>query len=331
MTLPPKVAETLVRFGVPAEVRAGLDDLCRDLGPAVVEALADLCDEEGLAPPDLTPAHLLGIRPRLGAAYLAAHHAAWRDGRPSPGFWRDRSLEGGVTGLAHPLGDLESAGLPFAARVAAAIRRATGPDQPPPRGLLVFSRNAHFGNRPGVFSVDLVPADPAEALAVNGAVGQQHTLPGSLGEASGTASGETATALLWEVQPNIYRPRGDVNRAAAPAFRRHRNWHLATAIAALAWLEENGYRTFVLRGEALRATHEVNPEKPVTDDIARHHDRTVAAAAGALDLSLDEPADDDFPAEAVRALANTALGREMDRLGAARLVREVRATPPARG
>ncbi len=310
-----------MRFGVSAEARAGLDDLYRCLGPGVVEALAEIADDEKIAPSDIGTGELAKIRPRLGARYLAENHSRWKRGEPTSGFWRDRSLEGGATGLVVPLGDLEDEGNAAMARVADAGRRAAGEGQPPPRGLILLSRNAHFGNRPGVFSFDLVPSGQDAALAVNASVGQQHTLPGSLGEASGTTSGEPGAALLWEIQPNIYKPAGDRNRSAAPAFRRHRNWHLLTAIAAIAWLDENGYRTFVLRGRALQVTHEVNPDKPVTAAIEAFHDRTVAAAATALGFGLED-VDDELARQLVRPLANVALTREMERGGAGRLLLE---------
>lgn len=312
-----------MEFGVPAEVRAGLDDLYRSLGSAVVDALAELSDRRCIAPAELLPEHLEHIRPILGERFLRAHHAEWKRGQPTPAFWRDRSLEGRATGLAVPLGDLEDGGNAFMARVAAASREAAGPNQPPPRGLVVMSKNAHFGNRPGVISYDLIPADLDEALAVNRAVGQQHTLPGSIGEASGTTSSESGLALLWEVQPNIYKPSGDRNRNAASSFRRHRNWHVATAVAALAWLEENDYRIFVLRGSALRVTHQVNQAKPVTSDIERMHDRTVGAAARTLGLSLEAFVAKEFQEE-LRALANVALTKEIDGVGIAELVWEAR-------
>lgn len=324
MTLPPRVAETLVRFGVSASVRAGLDDLCRSLGPGVADALAEICEEDGIAPPSLEPIHLERIRPRLGARYLAQHHAGWLEGRPSPAFWRDRSLEGGATGLAIPLGNLEAPeGDRWIERVATAIRRATGPDQPSPRGILLMSRNAHFGNRPGVFSIDLVPTSLDDALALNGSTGQQHTLPGSIGEASGTTASDPAEALLWEVQPNVYKPTAERNRNAGAVFRRHRNWHLEVAIAALAWLDESGYRTFVLRGDRLQATHEVNAAKPVTAGIVAHHERTLAAAAAALGKELvDLPSD--APEPDLLRVANVALGKEIRRDGVAACVREAR-------
>lgn len=107
-------------------------------------------------------------------------------------------------------------------------------------------------------------------------------------------------ALLWEIQPNIYKPSKDRNQAAGKAFRKHRNWHLITSVAALAWLEQNGYETYVLKGSALALAHEVNPDKPVTPEIEAFHERTVGAALGSLGLE-SLPLDDDSD-EILRAL-----------------------------
>jgi hypothetical protein len=95
------------------------------------------------------------------------------------------------------------------------------------------------------------------------------------------------------VQPNVYKPAGDRNRDIAKLFRRHRNWHLITLAAAVGWLRERRIRTYVLRGAALAAAHEVNPAKPVSDAIVALHDRTVAGVTSALgfrlvDLTLDD-------------------------------------------
>ena len=193
-------------------------------------------------------------------------------------------MEGGATGLAIPLGDLEDSSNAFATRVAEAAARAAGPDQPSPRGMLVLSRGGHYGNRPSEFSLDLIPSDLESALSVNESVGQQHTLPGSIGEASGTVVEDSRLALIWEIQPNIYKPSKDRNQSANKAFRRHRNWHLITAIAAFAWLEENGLSLHVLEASALALAHEANPEKPVTPEIEAFHERSVARALGGLGL-----------------------------------------------
>lgn len=285
MSLPRAIAQTLVDHGFAPEVRARVGELYRFLGPSAVEALIDLTEGRERMPSDLVASDLDEVRAIAGARYLRAHHEHWKAGSPTPTFWRDRTMEGGATGLAIPLGDLEDESNPFAARVAAAAARAAGPDQPRPQGLLVLSKGGHYGNRPGEFSLDLIPSDLESALAVNESLGQQHTLPGSVGETSGTVLDDSRLALVWEIQPNIFKPSKDRNQSANKAFRRHRNWHLVTSIAAFAWLEENGLSAHVLAASALALAHEVNPDKPVTPEIEAFHSRTVTRALSGLGLA----------------------------------------------
>jgi hypothetical protein len=292
MSLPPAVAQTLIEFGFASDVRAGIAEQYRFLGPGALEALVELTEGRGRSPVDVKVEDLAEVRAIVGARFLESSFGAWKQGDPSAGFWRNRKLEGGATGMAIPLGDLDDAGNPFSVRVARAAEVAAGPDQPHPQGLLVLSKGGHYGNRPGEFSMDLVPSDLESALAVNAGVGQQHTLPGSIGETSGTATGDPAVALVWEIQPNIYKPSADRNQAANKVFRKHRNWHLITAIASFAWLEQAGYRTFVLKGSALALAHEVNADKPLTPEIESAHDRTVEKALGALGMRGESCAGD---------------------------------------
>jgi hypothetical protein len=90
------------------------------------------------------------------------------------------------------------------------------------------------------------------------------------------------------VQPNVYKPAGERNRAIAKLYRRHRNWHLITLAAALEWLVSQNATIFVLTGAALAITHEVNPAKPVSATIASMHDRTVERVTQSLGLSCTE-------------------------------------------
>ena len=287
MSLPPAIARTLVDHGFAPDVRAGVAELYRFLGPASVEALIDITEGRGREPAQIVREDLAVVRSIVGARFLRAHHGSWKDGIPTPAFWRDRRMTTSVTGMAVPLGDLEDESSPFASRVAAAVRQATGPDQPRPQGLLVMSKGGHYGNRAGDVSFDLVPSDLDMALALNESLGQQHTLPGSIGEASGTIE-ESGVALLWEVQPNVYKPSAERNQSANKAWRKHRNWHLVTATAAFAWLEQNGYDAHVLKGSALSLAHEVNPDKPVTPEIEAFHERTVASVLRSLGLEAVE-------------------------------------------
>jgi hypothetical protein len=321
LSLPRSASEALLRFGVSAETIAWADDLHRHLGPPVVDALSELVETQGIPPAELRPEHLEAIRPMLGERYLRAHHAAWAEGGSSPAFWCDRTAPGAARGVVSALGDLEPAGTPLLARVAQA---ATLPDQPPPRGLLLLSQNAHRGNQEGTFALDVVPVGLEEALALNAATGRHHTLPGSIGETSGRLLAESSLAIVWEVQPNVYKPSGARNRSASAAYRRHRAWPLVTAAAALGWLLERRYRVFVLKGDALRAAHEVNPSEPLSPEIERLHDRTLEAAAKGLGVRLASCAEGEVPGELAQ-LAKVNLGRAIEERGLAALVREARA------
>src|SRR5262245_56472966 len=142
MTLPRSVSDALLRHGVAADTIAWTDDLYKHLGPAVVDALSDIIDARGIDASALRPEHLHEIRPMLGARYLQAHHVGWLAGRASPAFWCDRASPGAGRGVVTPLGRLDPPSSPWAARVEAATRAASGPDQPPPRGILLLSQNA---------------------------------------------------------------------------------------------------------------------------------------------------------------------------------------------
>lgn len=317
------MSQAFVRSGVPAETIAWADDLYRHLGPPVVDALGELVEARGLRPTELRPADLDAIRPMLGERYLRRHHAAWARGEASSAFWCDRSVEASARGVVSALGDVAAGSTPLSARVAEAVRCASGANQAPPRGLLLVSQNAHRGNQEGTLAFDVVPADLEEALSLNAAAGRHHTLPGSIGEASGRVLVEPPLAIVWEVQPNVYKPAGERNRAAVRAWRRHRAWPLVGAAAALGWLREKGYRVFVLNGDALRAAHEVNPAEPLSHEIERLHDRTLEAAAAGLGLRLVAGAEAGVP-ESLAALAKVNLGRAIAERGLAALVREAR-------
>jgi hypothetical protein len=323
LTLPRPVSEALLKSGVAADTIAWADDLYRHLGPPVVDALSELVEAGGLEPAQLRPEHLEAIRPMLGERYLRAHHGGWAKRGSSPAFWCERSVEGAVRGLVSSLGDVETADTPLLARVSDAARRAAGPDQPHPRGLLLFSQNAHRGNQEGTLAFDLVPADLEQALALNAGVGRHHTVPGSIGETSGRCLADPPLAILWEVQPNVYKPRGERNRGLTAAYRSHRCWPLVTAVAGLCWLRERGYRVFVLKGEALRAAHEVNPLEPLSPEIERMHETTMARAAAGLGLTLVECRPGAVP-EALASLAKVNLGRAIQASGLHALVRELR-------
>jgi hypothetical protein len=322
MALPQRLTETFLQAGVPAATLAAIDDLYGHLGPAAVEAVSAIVERRALAPAELRPEDLAEVRAWAGERYLRQHHDGWMRGQSSPGFWRDRAMGGGATGIVMPLGDLERPDTPWAASVANAVRAATGENQPPPRGLLLLSQNAHRGNQPGNFAFDLVPASLQDALSLNAAEGRHHTLPGSIGETSGAALADPPLAIVWETQPNLYKPKAARNRTAGAAYRRHRSWPLATATAALDWLRTRGYRVFTLRGEAMRAAHEVDPARPLGPEIEHLHEATFGRAAAALGLHLAECPGGTVPSELAR-LAKVNLGEMIEARGLETIVREL--------
>jgi len=286
VTLPTGVGESLLQAGMAAEAIAGLDDLHRMLGPGVVAALGALVEERGWRPEAIGARELAAIRPHLGGLYLEP---------------RD----------------------PVALEVVEALGRAAAPGLPPPCGLLLLTRGAHLGNQPGSFAVDLVPAEPEAALALNSAEGRHHTVPGSIGEASGRVGGDPPLALLWEVQPNVYKPSAGRSPAARAPWRRYRFWPLATTAAAMSWMRRAGYRALVLRAAGLVATHEVDPGQPLGPEILTHHDRTVRAAAAALGLALEPLTARDYP-PGLGELAKVRLGEALAGPDADELVWELR-------
>jgi hypothetical protein len=98
-------------------------------------------------------------------------------------------------------------------------------------------------------------------------------------------------ALLWEIQPNVYKPAADRNREINKLYRRHRNWHVITLATAIEWLRAKSFRVFIVRGEALPATHEVS-SGTLSPSIIALHNRTVSNVVDALGIQL-LPADDE--------------------------------------
>lgn len=315
MTFPEHLGAILDHYGVPAATRAALFDLYRMFGPAALEAFADLVDETGIVPGEADPEDLQPIRAMVIAGYLRRFHPQWLEGTPTPALFHPTVGEGRGAGLVTPLGDFDETGEGFAASAARAARFVVGDDQPLPPGVLTVTINGHYGGRSGTVSFDVVEgnAERAEALAL--AEGRQHTLPGSAGETSGTWEG--TRALLWEIQPNVLKPDGERNRSIAAPFRRHRNWHVATLTAALLWLKGRCPEIWILRGDALATTHEVNPHRPVAPEIPALHDRTVSRVTAALGMRLGVPGPEDAAALLESSLMNTALGAAVERDGPA--------------
>lgn len=277
MPFPEHIEAVFAAFGIAADTKAALYDLYVSMGAEVLDVFAEL-SERVASPSELRPEDTLKIRETIVEKYLTRNHSRWRDNIPTPSFWSPRVSEGRAQGLAVPIGD-----------VTIVATRVIGDDQPTPAGILMLGRNAHFGGREDTISFDVIASELSDAIAIGKAVGQQHTLPGSVGETSGTFDGRHNVALIWEVQPNVYKPSGDRNREISKIYRKHRNWHLITLAAALEWLKQHNTQTYILKGEALAITHEVNPEKPVSPMIASLHDRTVDEVTRALGIELREP------------------------------------------
>lgn len=281
MPFPAHIERVLDAYGIRADTKSALYDLYLALGDEVLEVFADVAEGVTTAA-SLEPDDTLTIREKVVERYLRRNHPLWLEGKPTPSLWHPRSAEGRASGAVVPLGEIPEAAL-----------RVVGDDQPLPDGVLVVGRNAHSGGRAETVSFDIVARELDDALAIGRAAGQQHTVPGSAGATSATFNGERGVALVWEVQPNVFKPAGERNREIAKIYRRHRNWHLLTLAAALDWLANRGAATYVLRGDGLAVTHEVNPGKPVSGTIAALHDRTVEQVAGARGASLTAPNRDD--------------------------------------
>lgn len=319
-SFPPHIARVLDLYGISAATKAALLDAYLQMGSHSLEAFSDLC-ESFPNPSAIEPADLSRLREVAVRRYLGAMHAKWLEGNPTPSFFAPRSAQGRANGLSAPIGSITDAGdCEFAEKVRLDTQAIVGEGQSVPRGLLLMSRNGHFGGRTDTISFDLVCGSLDDAIAVGNAEGRQHTAPGSIGETSGTHDGIAKLALLWEIQPNAWKPRGERNRPISKIWRHNRNWHVVTMVAAIRWLQRAGAALFVLRGRALQATHEVNPREPVTDALVAIHDRTVAAVVGGLDGILREPTAEEEGALVEAELMNTGLSKFVAERGVAAAV-----------
>jgi hypothetical protein len=309
---PEHIDRILTRYGIASDTKAALYELYVSMGGEVLEVFGEIAETFGTLA-ELTPEETLPIRHRVVERYLRRNHPRWLEGTPTPSLWHPREAEGRASGLAMPLGGVDE-------RMARAV---IGNDQPLPDGIVLLGRNAHFGGRPDTISFDVVAADLEDAIAIATAAGQQHTAPGSVGETSGTYDAINNVALIWEIQPNVFKPAGDRNRAISKVYRRHRNWHIITLIAALRWLADRSSRVFVLRGVALATTHGINPEKPVSATIAAHHDRTVAEVARALGYGLADVSAEDEALLLESSVMNHALRGHVEREGVGGLMHHV--------
>ena len=291
MPFPAHIERVLTQFGIPADTKSALYDLYLAMGDEVLEVFGDLA-EDVASPAMLRPEDTMAIRERVVERYLRRNHPLWVEGKPTASLWHPREAEGRASGAAIPLGDTD-------------------------RGILILGRNAHSGGRTNTISFDIVARELEDALAIGQAVGQQHTIPGSVGETSGTFDGAANVALIWEVQPNVFKPARERNRAISKVYRRHRNWHVDTLTAALQWLGQQQCLTFIVRGAALAPTHEMNPEKPLSETIIALHDRTIDEVTRTLGITLADPTDDDELELLASSVMNHALRRHVLVNGAA--------------
>jgi hypothetical protein len=290
MPFPDHIARVFDDFGIAADTMDALYDLYVTMGDAVLEVFGDIA--EGVdSPASLRPEECAPIRARVVERYLRRNHPRWTAGLPTPSLYHPRAFEGRVSGAAIPLGAVqpETAGL-----VEDAI----------PDGILMQGRNAHRGGGQETISFDFVAAELDDAIAIGLAEGQQHTLPGSAGETSGTLDAINGVALLWEIQPNVY--------AIEDRFRRHGNWHIVTLVAALQWLRTHGVKVYVVRGEALAAAHEV---EALPDAIVLQHNDTVEHVTRGLGLSLTPATRDDELVLLNASVLSPALHEHVTRFG----------------
>jgi len=299
MPFPDHIERIFEAFRVPADTKAALYELYVSMGDEALEVFGDMA--ESVDPSSLRPEQCAVIRSELVERYLRRNHPLWIEGKPTPSFYRPRLLEGRASGVVIPLGEI-----PFL------------DVQPVPDGVMVQGRNAHFGGRSETISFDIIDCNLDDAIALGRAAGRQHTLPGSAGATSGTTDAMRQIALLWEIQPNVYKPTGDRNREISKVYRRHRNWHMLTLMSAIEWLREKSFEVFIVRGEALPATHEVDAANPVTPAIMALHDRTVTNVVDALGLQLEPVEDEQLLLDST--VMNTGLQKYVATAGVARAV-----------
>ncbi|HKR62218.1 MAG TPA: hypothetical protein VJZ00_00695, partial [Thermoanaerobaculia bacterium] len=181
MSFPAHIDRVLNAYGVPADTKAALYDLYVSMGDDVLEVFADLA-ERVASPTMLQPEDTASIRAAVVERYLVRNHPRWLAKLPTKSLWHPREAEGRASGAAVPLGETD-------------------------KGLFILGRNAHYGGRAETISFDVVARDLDDAIALGLAEGQQHTIPGSAGETSGTFDSAQNVALIWEVQPNVYKPQ----------------------------------------------------------------------------------------------------------------------------
>ncbi len=317
MPFPEHIAALLERFNVRADTKAALYDLYVSYGADALEEFGNLTDELG-HPSGISPEDLGFLRAAVLRRFLDRCHPQWMKNVPTESLWHPREMMGRAAGLSMPFGRIgEGERTDFSSAVEAAALAAIGENQPIPSGVVMVSQNGHYGGRIDTVSFEVVVADQEQALALATSEGQQHTLPGSVGQTSGTIDPASTIALLWEIQPNVFKPEGTRNRAVSQIYRKHRNWHVVSLLIGVQWLRARNYRIFILRGEALRDAHEVNAAKPVGDRVPELHNRTVERVVSMIGEALEPPSPEDVQLLLSTDLMNTALRAAVEQDGAA--------------
>jgi hypothetical protein len=310
VSFPPHITRILDAYGIRADTKSALYELYLGLGDEVLDVFADL--SEGVTSATmLEPDDTLTIRQEVVSRYLRRNHPLWLDGKATASLWHPREAEGRASGAAVPIGELPDA-----------AKQVVGENQPLPDGFVILGRNAHAGGRADTITFDVIPRSLDEALAVGRAEGQQHTLPGSVGATAGTYDSAQNLALLWEIQPNVYKPQDDRNREIVKIWRKHRNWHLLTLACAFEWLRKQRSRVYIVSGSALAITHEMNPAKPMSDTIVTLHDRTIEDVTRSLGIALVDPDQADERELLESAVMNHTLRQHVLRNGAAGSIRK---------
>lgn len=314
---PQHIDRVLDQFGVGRETKVALHQLYLSMGEDVLEAFADLATATGGRVRDIGPAELDGLKWEVVRRFLGRNHPAWLEGRATQSFYRPRDLEGQAAGVTIPLEQIGGDPSLRSSGIDDRVRTIVGPDQPVPSGIVTVTHHGHYCGRQGTISFDVVAPDLDTAIAVGLAEGRQHTVPGSVGETTGSWDSIGRIAVLWEVQPNVLKPSGGRNATIGRVYRRHRNWHVTTMVAAIDWLAQREAVIYVLRGAALRSTHQVNPEAVLSTEIQQLHERTVARVARGMGYELVDPSEAEGRGIADASLLNVGAGSFIRDHGAA--------------
>ncbi|MDX1582576.1 MAG: hypothetical protein R3338_03165 [Thermoanaerobaculia bacterium] len=314
---PEHIEAVLNRFGVDPETKAALHQLYLSMGEQALEAFADLASSTGGSVAEIGPEAVGELRPAIVRSYLRDRHPSWLEGTATPSFYSPRDLEGQASGVTIPLGRLGAETSSFTEEVERKIGDLVGEEQPVPKGIVTLTHHGHYCGRQNTVSFDVVADDLETAIDVGLAEGRQHTVPGSVGETTCSYDPISRVAVIWEVQPNVLKPGEGRNAAISKQFRRHRNWHVATMITAIEWLTQRDAMIYVLRGDALPAMHQVNPNAVLSETIQKLHEKTARRVAESLGRELLDPSEAEGKGIADSTLLNVSAGNFIREHGAA--------------